>query len=770
MNITKLFAKLFLRSRPLVCVAVLVFTALAVVGYVTKDDTRHQWARRSSEREARSDIKQLRNVNAAFDLRHIQYFLVIDTDDVFTPENAAALRSIADKLAQLDIVADVTWLGGVPNLNLFSFGNPLLPDNNATRETFAEAKKRALEHPLIGGQLLSKDGRTLLMLVSFDWVYYTGDEDVSNRLIETAQNALDQHKDVDIHIGLTGEIPLYLAQRAAHERNHRKYQIIGYAMVAIVATLLFRSLAPILIVSTAAGLGIFWAIGFLHLFGQEINPLTGAILPLMLAMVGVSDGVHLMVHIRRARRDGLTRVESAGSAIEHVGLPCLLTSLTTAVGFGSLMLADSAFVRSFGQACALGVCISFFAVVMTIPLLSSTWMGRNLDRGQRRDVIGRSLQRYSGLVEWTIRRRRAITLVAVALTVLFAALATLLRPDSRYASALPTHAPAYQALAHCDETFGGIEFARIVVQWPETVKSDSPAILKAVADVETVLDDEPLLSNPVSLRGILRTFPGDQQYLDERMSMIALMPPQVRQLFFDRATRQTQIQMRVQDVGIAQYEPVFRRIESKLDALSKKHAGFRFHLTGEPVVRGRNLYQIVVDLAASLSAAAVIILVIMALVYRSIRLGLIAVVPNMFPLAATATLLVLMGGSLEISGVCAFTVCLGIAVDDTIHFLSRYQYERKEHPAHEAIRRTWVRVGTALLMTTIVMVSGFSTVLTSELPQQRVFAAMACVTIAAALVGDMIFLPAMLAWLTTKETQRTAELKDAEPSAIIDQS
>ena len=105
-----------------------------------------------------------------------------------------------------------------------------------------------------------------------------------------------------------------------------------------------------------------------------------------------------------------------------------------------------------------------------------------------------------------------------------------------------------------------------------------------------------------------------------------------------------------------------------------------------------------------------------------------------------------MGGSLEISSVCAFTVCLGIAVDDTIHFLSRYQYERKQNPTNESIRKTWVGVGTALIMTTVVMVSGFATVLTSELPQQRTFGAMACVTIAAALVGDMLFLPALLAW------------------------
>jgi predicted RND superfamily exporter protein len=157
------------------------------------------------------------------------------------------------------------------------------------------------------------------------------------------------------------------------------------------------------------------------------------------------------------------------------------------------------------------------------------------------------------------------------------------------------------------------------------------------------------------------------------------------------------------------------------------------------------LYQIVVDLATSLGTAAVIILVVMALAYRSLRIGLITVVPNMFPLAVTATFLALTGRPLDIASVCSFTVCLGIAVDDSIHFLTRYQEELSEaaDPA-EAVQRAFVGVGTALIMTTLVLIAGFGTVLTSDLPGHRTFAIMACWTIGAALVGDLIFLPALL--------------------------
>jgi predicted RND superfamily exporter protein len=204
--------------------------------------------------------------------------------------------------------------------------------------------------------------------------------------------------------------------------------------------------------------------------------------------------------------------------------------------------------------------------------------------------------------------------------------------------------------------------------------------------------------------------------------------------------------VRIQDLGIARYEPVFLRVEGRLRELESQYPGFDFELGGEPVRRGRNLYRIVVDLAASLGTASIVILIVMAVVYRSVRMGAITVIPNLFPLVVTASMMVLLQHPLEIASVCAFTVCLGIAVDDTIHFLTRYRDERtagKDSP--DALRAAFHGVGSAMIITTFILVAGFGTVLTSDLPGQRYFAAMAVSTIAAALVGDLVFLPALLA-------------------------
>jgi predicted RND superfamily exporter protein len=160
----------------------------------------------------------------------------------------------------------------------------------------------------------------------------------------------------------------------------------------------------------------------------------------------------------------------------------------------------------------------------------------------------------------------------------------------------------------------------------------------------------------------------------------------------------------------------------------------------------QQLFQIVKDLAWSLGSATFIILFVLAVAYRSVRIGLISVVPNVFPLVATGALLVVLGEPLFIASVCAFTVCLGIAVDDTIHFLSRYEQMLAESAdVNDAIRKTYLSVGTPMVMTTVILVSGFATVLMSDLPAHRTFGAMASATIGTAIVGDLVALPAMLA-------------------------
>ncbi|HUG70242.1 MAG TPA: efflux RND transporter permease subunit, partial [Pirellulaceae bacterium] len=403
------------------------------------------------------------------------------------------------------------------------------------------------------------------------------------------------------------------------------------------------------------------------------------------------------------------------------------------------------FVRGFGRGCAIGVVVTFFAVITTIPLACSGWLGNSIHKGHEHDLVGHGLKRFGWLIEFVLRHAKLVSAVAVLATLLFGIGAARLRPDDRMQDSQPTGSEAYQVLAHCDKAIGGIEFVRVRIEWDAAANADSEQILTAIQDVERSLKDEPSLRHPLSILNILASFPGDES-VTNRLAFLELLPEKTRASYLDTEARVAEVTVRIQDLGIAHYEPVFRRVERRLSELQAKHPGFVLTLTGDPVTRGRNLHRIVTDLASSLGTAVITIFIVMALAYRSLRIGLITLIPNLFPLVVTAYMMVLFGHPLEIASVCAFTVCLGIAVDDTIHFLTQYRSELDRHGNVEtALRDAFQGVGSAMIITTFILITGFGTVLTSDLPGQRYFAAMAVSTIAAALVGDLVFLPALLA-------------------------
>jgi len=690
--------------------------------------------------------------------------LVVEVDDLFDSSTVTAVRHVVSQLEAMPQVARVLWLDGVPNLNMFGLSDPLLPANNASTERFAASRRRTMAHPLARGQLISEDGKTLLMLVWLDWIHITSDEQATTEILEVARRAAAEYPSVKTRIRLTGRVPLYLSAEEAQSRNQQKFQVIGFSLVLVLAVLLFRGVSAVVIVAGAPGLGIFWTLGWLKLFGQLDNPLTGAVLPVLVAMVGFTDGVHLIVHIRAARANGETAMEAAKSAIRKVGLACLLTSLTTAIGFGSLMLASNVFVQEFGRSCAIGVLLTFLAVILFIPLASTMRLGRNIHIGHERDFVRNNLQRLAPLIDWVVPRRRPIAIFSFVITLALLGWSLLaLHPDDRLGASQPTGSEAYQALTHCDQVLGGIETVQIRVFWD--ANKNPGEVLEAVQRARKIFDEETLINNKLDIHDFLSQLPGASNTLAQE-AYLALLPEAVQEDFFNKHDRMASVRGRIQDLGIATYKPAFTRVEDRLVELGEEMEGFRFDLHGSPVHRGRQLFQIVVDLATSLGTASIIILTVMAVVYRSWTIGFITIVPNMFPLVVTAAYLLVIGQPLEIASVCSFTVCLGIAVDDSIHFLSRYQDERRigKQPI-DAVRSTFVGVGTALITTTMVLIAGFGTVLTSDLPGHRTFASMACWTIGAALVGDLLFLPALLLCFERDDTAEleTKSLRSPDP-------
>lgn len=295
----------------------------------------------------------------------------------------------------------------------------------------------------------------------------------------------------------------------------------------------------------------------------------------------------------------------------------------------------------------------------------------------------------------------------------------------------------------------GLDVCTVDVKWDPS-RLSIQQVATAIEQVESILKKEPLIGHPLSLVTLLNALPGEGSVLD-KLSMAELLPPPLRQRLFNQDQSTATITYRCRDLGTAVYQPTYERIDQAIKSIVAQNPGLSMEMKGDAIWRWRNLYTIVTDLTSSLGSAALIIFAVLAIAYKSLGLGLIAIIPNVLPLLASATYMVITKQPLEVVSVCCFTICLGIAVDDTIHFMSRYLEEFKNGGTQASvIQRSFREVGTGMMMTTIVLVAGFSSVLTSDTRDHRVFGALGVITLVTALLCDMFLLPAMLAYFDSK--------------------
>jgi predicted RND superfamily exporter protein len=383
--------------------------------------------------------------------------------------------------------------------------------------------------------------------------------------------------------------------------------------------------------------------------------------------------------------------------------------------------------------------------MLVLPLLSLTRWSNRFIAGSEIDPMKHIIDFVDPMIQWVLNRKKVVSYFTIVLMALLSIVAASLRPDDRKSSAIPSGSDAQVAMNLLDKEMRGLDVCLIDVKWdPEKLSEEQVAT--AIQQVENALKKETLIGHPLSLVTLLDALPGQGTAVD-KLSMAELLPPPLRQRLFNVEKSTATITYRCMDLGTATYKPTYERIEKNLQSIISENPGLSMEMQGDAIWRWRNLYSIVSDLNASLGGAALIVFLILTIAFRSLRLGLIAIVPNLLPLLASATYMVLVKHPLEVVSVCCFTICLGIAVDDTIHFVSRYLEESKRGGTIESIiKRSFREVGTGIIMTTIVLIAGFCSVLTSDTRDHRIFAELGLVTLISALLCDMFLLPALLAY------------------------
>ena len=694
------------------------------------------------------DYERLRELQRVFGSDEHDALIVLEAEDFFTAEIAGRLRALDRRLEAIEGVQSCFGLSDIVVFGPTRMPSPLLPENREP-EAYEQARTLAGEHPLVADQLLARDGRTALMIVRL-----AGDDLAVSEMqpvLESIAATVDElTADSALRGRLTGIPPLRTAIFREIGRELGLFSTLGCLLALLVGVAMFRSLWAVIAILATTTLAAVSSAGLMGLVGQPLNLLTSG-LPLLVLVVALTDATHVVLDIQRTLRNGSSPQAAAHHAIRTLAGPCFATSLTTAVGFGSLAFSRVETVSSFGLLSFLSIGLAFLFVTTVVPLSASF-----LKEGPTRrapDLRPRPDGRAAALMGGVLGHAKAITAVTLVLSTALVLLALRLEPDNRLTESVPRESPATRALLHCEAAFGGSLQAAVMVEWSVQDAPDPDERLQVFEEIEAVLDAHPFTHGVLSPARLLKVLPpGFGRDLDQLKSLPAALVDR----FLDREGQRALVTARVPDVRSRIATAAWQDIEVQLDDIARRHPAFELNLSGSGWLVRRNIDWMIEDFARGLGLAVILIFGVLALTFRSWRLGLISILPNALPLLAAAGTLHLIGVDLQAASAIAFTIALGIAVDDTIHFMSRMRFHRRRGATRqEALQHSFLDMLGPLVVTTAVVVVGVSVFFMSTVPTTRLFAGITTVGVSMALVCDLFVLPAVLWAFSRSHAPRT---------------
>jgi len=724
------------RHRGLVCGLIALLTAIALVGISRLDYSMDPG---SDIRGNDADWTVIKEFYKEFNSDGQACVVLLKTKNIFTPQVITALRQLVSEIRKSN---DVAQAYSIDDVFVVSKGIPhlLLPRGQLDQGELQKARLTALAHPLVAGQLLSPNAEIAVIIVHLN---YLSTIDKLNPIVGNIRHiAQTAAADFDVEVFVTGA-PALLSDWLTEMRTERiKITVISLSITIVIAYLLLRSFSAIVITSLPHMFGILWTFGAMGWMGIELTML-GTAIPALLTAIGASDSIHLILHMRREVAAGSNAKDGAILAIRRIGIACALTSLTTGIGFGSLLLASRPAVRDFGGCCALGCVLTFIAVMTLVPLLSGTFLGRRCVAVAKTKQANHWNYSFDWIIRYVLPRPKLVTVFSVLITISLLSTALKLKSDVDI-QFFPPQSDSMQALKIFEQDFGGSGVIHTLVDWQDS--NDVPGeLISALKDVHTIFNNDSFTTHPISVLNLLQSLGVQPQEGDTSLALLSVFPKDIVNRFIHFNQGCAIVNTRCPGLTASMSIPAFLRLEQALAKLSAKYERLRFRLTGEPLIVSRSLHKINLDLAKSLGLAAIIIFGIITLEFRSFRYGLICLIPNISPLTVISAYLFWTGQSLQTASVLVFTICLGIAVDDTIHFMTRFRTEFQQcGDACLAVKRSFTTVGRALVITTIIFIFCFGSCAASTIPMFKHFACLACIGFAAALAGDLLILPALL--------------------------
>lgn len=676
---------------------------------------------------------------------------------VFTAERLRFIDQVSEDIEHVRRVERVNSLGtatfvkAMPATAADEVGGlevePLIPAGAIAHDVRA----RALEDDLIRGDLVSVDGMVTLIAVSFDEDRI---DEVRGAVIDEIRALVDPRLPRGVRAYYNGSIEISETYNRVTLDNQRKFipPIFVLTFGAIFA--MFRSVRRTVLTMIAVGISVVWTLGLYSLFGFTYNVLSSMIIPLIVVLA-IADDVHIMQHFEHERRTHGPE-EAFKRTVRHLFAPLLGASGTTALGMLSLATSNVVAVRQFGIGSAVGIMVDFAISIAFLPTLLA-WMKPDGGVAPHEAWLVGPMRRVA---RFSSARPRLVLAVAGALLVVAIAGSTRLHVDTNHINFFSKRHPLAVSADLLDRELAGIYSFQLLLEGPpDSMKA--PDTLRRMERLAEGIGRLPFVKKVTSPADYVKRInrelhdgdpsqaivPDDANLVAQELFLFAMADDGRAELERMLSSDFSRAQMSVKLASMSS-DLVFEQIE-RADALATEiFAGTAITTTSTGAGRLFSTldHYLVVSQLSSFVTAFVTVFGVIFLIFRSARFGLLAVIPNLFPVVAVLGLMGWLGISLNVATIMVASVALGVVDDDTIHFINRFRRETGGHGAtvDEAIETATVFEGRASLTTAFINSCAYATVMLSEYKPTAWFGGLLALTMAVAFLAEVFVLPATI--------------------------
>ena len=575
----------------------------------------------------------------------------------------------------------------------------------------------------------------------------------SELLLNSIRTSLKAHNLPDYHI--LGRAFFYEAIVEMQKSEVLTTTIVASILVFIILLLVYRSLPVVLISVFSIALSLLLFMGLLGWLGKELNAMA-AFYPVLMLIVGTSDVIHLTDSYIRKLQSNIPRYAAITSSLKEVGMTTLLTSVTTAVGFVTLLSSRLVSIQEFGINAAIGVLVAYITVIFLTGSLLIFLPEKSLIG--RKSISENWVKYLLKLNTFTKNNPKSIIFGTVVFTILCVVGIYIVQTNQELKNTLPAESKIAKDFDYFQQNYSGFRPLEIAVMSSDGNKVTDFKVAQEIEKLLTYLKTFKSIGNVQSANlpykifnkannlnsAAYFTLPTDEKtFLKYQKDTRKLARKQLAK-FINADETIARINGRLQDIGTDKLKVVYSDIDhfsnTKLDT-----SLVSIKVTGKSILLDKNSEYIRSSLLEGLLYGLLLIGVIMAFVFRDIKIFLISLVPNVLPILFAGGMLGFLGIPLEASLSVVFAIVFGIAVDDTIHFLGKYKLGISQGLDKEAaLEKTFAQTGRALVITTIILFFGFMVMLFSIHQPSVTIGLIISVTLVTALILDLLLLPVLL--------------------------